>query len=75
MQFGEKIRDLFLLYRFKNLNDAFLVVGGVNPLKNLAVFASTHLSHHLIIILLPDATNQSPELSNQTQKKKVEINK
>ena len=44
---------LLLFNRFENLDNTFLVICTVNPLKHLTVFSSPNLPHHLVIILLP----------------------
>ena len=40
-----------LLHRLQDLDNAFLVISGMDAFKDLTVFPPSHLPHHLIIIL------------------------
>lgn len=49
------LKDLFLLDRLENFDDAFLVIDDVYTLKHFTVFASANLPDDLIVILVPAA--------------------
>lgn len=50
-EFETRRPNLFLFNRFKYLDNAFFIIYTMNSFKNLTVFSSPNLPHHLIIIL------------------------
>lgn len=66
---------LLLLDGLENLDNATLVVRGMNSLENLTVFPTPHLPHHLVFVLLSANNPKNPKTkqrqpTNQKKKKK-----
>lgn len=52
-----RISDLLLLYRFEDLDNAFLTVGDIYAFEDLTVFSPSNFSNDLVLILIPEHQN------------------
>ena len=62
----QKITHLLFLDRFKDLDNAFLIVSNVYTLKNFTVFSPSNFLNNLIVILITEYMQGNEKITQCT---------